>query len=204
MLKAKHNFLIYKFFKNYSIRKTNKVFERVNMVGNFNDKQRPVLVICNHISWWDGFWIMYLNLKILHRKFHFMMLEDQLKKYWFFNYSGGFSVQKKSRSVIESLNYTIELLNDKENMVLIFPQGKIHSLHNSNIKFEKGLEWISNKTNDIQILQVANLVDYFSQPKPSLFMYLEEYNSNNKLLTIEKSYQQFYLQCIEKQKKIKA
>jgi hypothetical protein len=53
-----------------------------------------------------------------------MMLEDQLKRYWFFKYTGGFSVKKKSKSITETLNYTQELLSDGKNLVLIFPHGQ--------------------------------------------------------------------------------
>jgi len=199
ILKAKHNFFIYNFFRNYAVRKTNKFFENVYITGTYKNKDKPLLVIANHISWWDGFWVMYINRKIFKRKFHFMMLEEQLKKYWFFNYSGGFSVNKKSKTIIETLNYTLELLKDKNNMVLIFPQGEIKSIYENNIKFEKGIDWIIKKSENIQIIQVANFVDYFSKQKPSLYIYLEEFEQNKKT-SLEKSYNQFYSKSVEKQK----
>lgn len=202
IIKAKHHFIIYRFFKNYSIRKTNRVFEKVSIEGKFNDRGKPLLIVANHVSWWDGFWLMYLNLKVFHRKFHFMMLENQLKKYWFFNYAGGYSINKKSKTIIESLNYTEELLDDTNNMVLIFPQGKIHSMYESNIKFEKGIDRILKKTNNIEVIQVVNLVDYFSKEKPSLFIYFEEYRSNEKTISLEESFQQFYTLCVKKQSKL--
>lgn len=199
IIKAKHNFFIYNFFRYYAVRKTNKFFETVNITGDYKKQEKPILVIANHISWWDGFWIMYLNMKIYKRKFHFMMLEEQLKKYWFFNYSGGFSVNKKSKTIIETLNYTVDLLKDKNNMVLIFPQGEIKSVYENNIQFEKGLDWIIKKTKDIQIIQVASFVDYFSKQKPSLYIYFEEFNPNENT-TLETSYNQFYSKSVEKQK----
>jgi len=200
ILKAKHNIIIYNFFRNYAIRKTNKVFDKVFFDGNFEDKNKPILLIANHVSWWDGFWLMYLNRKMLHRKFHFMMLENQLKKFWFFNYTGGFSINKQSKSIIETLNYTLDLLKDSNNLIIIFPQGKITSKYESNIKFEKGLDWIIKRAMEIQILQVVNLVDYFSNPKPSLYVYFKEYKISENNKNIDQSFQQFYNQSIEKQK----
>ncbi len=199
IIKAKHNFFIYNFFRNYAVRKTNRCFEAVNIIGEYEKKEKPLLIVANHISWWDGFWIMYLNRTFFKKKFHFMMLEEQLKKYRFFNYSGGFSVNKKSKTIIETLQYTTDLLKDKKNMVLIFPQGEIKSIYETNIKFEKGLDWIIKKTDNIQIIQVANFVDYFSKPKPSLYIYFEEFNPE-KNTKLEQSYNQFYSNCIEKQK----
>jgi len=205
VLRAKHNFIIHHFFRLFTRWKMKTVFHQVNLIGKFEDKKKAVLVISNHISWWDGFWIMYLNIFVLLRKFHFMMLEEQLRKYWFFNYTGGFSVNKNSRSIIESLNYSTEILQDKNNMLMIFPQGEIESMHKSEFLFEKGIERIiKNSQQEIQILFVANMVDYFSQPKPSVSIYYEECLENNRdVNSLQKAYQHFYKQKIEKQITIK-
>jgi len=202
ILKAKHNFIIHPFFKLYAVWIIKRHYKPIYIIGEFKDKVLPVLLISNHISWWDGFWAMYINLKVLKRKYHFMMLEDQLRKYWFFNFTGGFSVNKKSKSMIETINYTSELLTDNKNMVLLFPQGEIQTMHNQNFVFEKGFERIlKNKEGKVQIVFLANLVDYFSSPKPGVYFYIQEFSQ--KFFdsgTIQESYNDFYKQCIEKQK----
>jgi 1-acyl-sn-glycerol-3-phosphate acyltransferase len=204
ILKAKHNFIIHPFFKRYAVWIIKRHYKSVCIIGEFEDKKLPVLLISNHISWWDGFWAMYINLKVLKRKYHFMMLEDQLRKYWFFNYTGGFSVNKKSKSMIETINYTSELLTDNKNMVLLFPQGEIQTMHNQNFVFEKGFERIlTNKEGKVQIVFLANLVDYFSSPKPGVYFYIQEFSQ--KVFdsgTIQESYNDFYRQCIENQKQL--
>jgi len=202
ILKAKHNFIIYPFFKWYAGFIIKRHYGTVKIIGHFKDKNLPVLLISNHISWWDGFWAMYINLNVLHQKFHFMMLEEQLRKYWFFNYTGGFSVNKKSKSIVETLNYTSELLNDSKNMVLVFPQGEIQSIHNQYIKFEKGLERIlKNKENTVQIVFLANLIDYFSNRKPGIYFHIQEYAGGGfDMKSIQDSYNLFYAQSAEYQK----
>ena len=169
-------------------------FHKVELIGNYENTGKPVLVLSNHYSWWDGFWLMYINLKVLKRKFHFMMLEEQLRKFWFFNYTGGFSVNKNSRSIIETIRYTVDLLSNKNNMVLVFPQGEIQSQHKNTIRFEKGIEKILNTTqNEVQILFVANFTEYFSEPKPSLFINFKEYKSTDySTKVIEEAYNKFY------------
>jgi len=181
-----------------------KRFNLIRTIGDFKDSGKPVLVIANHFSWWDGFWLMYLNLKLIHRKFHFMMLEEQLKKHWYFQFAGGYSVKKKSRSVLESLKYTDRLLKDPKNMVFIFPQGEIQSQHSSTITFEQGVQRIIEKlTDEIHVVFVANLLDYFSHPKPSLYMYIETHNSQQlKSGSVESKYLRFYMQALSKQKKL--
>ncbi len=201
ILNAKHNFIIYPFFKWYAgfiIKRHNST---VKITGDFKDRNLPVLLISNHISWWDGFWAMYINQKVLHRKFHFMMLEEQLRKYWFFNFTGGFSVNKSTKSIVDTLNYTSGLLKDKENMVLIFPQGEIQSLHNQNLQFEKGVERIlKNKENAVQVIFLVNLVDYFSNPKPGIYFHIREYvNGAFDLKSIQQNYTKFYAESVDKQ-----
>jgi 1-acyl-sn-glycerol-3-phosphate acyltransferase len=194
IIKARHHFIIYPFFKLYAVYKIRKHFHEVFISGEFREKGLPVLLISNHISWWDGFWAMYLNLKLLHRKFHFMMLEDQLKKYSFFINSGGYSVRKGSRSVIESIDYTVKILSDKRNLVLLFPQGTISSLYEQHIKFERGLERIMKEVQGrVQVIFMANLVEYFSQEKPSLYINIMEFDmADYSFKIIEKEYNVFY------------
>ena len=199
ILKAKHNFLIYPFFKHYAGWIMTKHFGVIQVTGQFQDQKMPLLVISNHISWWDGFWSMYLNVKIFKRKFHFMMLEDQLRKFWFFNYSGGFSVNKKSKSILESLNYTSELLTDSDNMVLIFPQGEISTMHQQHINFENGVNRLLKDKEKYQLIFQVNLVDYFSAKKPGIYIYIENFNNAIVERSVQESYNVFYRQCVENQ-----
>lgn len=201
ILKAKHHFFIYPFFQKYTLWKIRRNFADVVLVGDDFDNQNSILLLSNHSGWWDGFFSMYLNLKILKKKFHFMMLEENLKKFWFFNYTGAFSVAKNSKSIIESINYTLDLLEDNNNMVLIFPQGKIHSQHNQFVKFESGvLKILSNLKTETNLVFQVNLIDYFSNPKPTLHVFYKYLNSNEiDCQKIEKSYNLFYQECLSTQ-----
>lgn len=206
IVRARHNFFIYSFFKLYTVWKIRRNFKDVLIKGKFQDRGLPVLLISNHVSWWDGFWAVYLNRKVFKRKFfYFMMLEEQLKKNRFLSYTGGFSIKKKSKSIIESLKYTAGLLGDNRNIVIIFPQGEIQSLYNSSINFDKGLEFILKKlTGEVHIIFLASLVDYFSGQKPGLYMYFSEYFEKDLTVsTIEKEYGLFYKRCISENIKLK-
>ncbi len=202
ILKAKHNAVIYPFFKWFIRFKINRNFNPVKITSEIIEKNLPVLLITNHNSWWDGLWVEYVNQQIFKRKYHFMMLEDQLRKFWFFNYTGGFSVRKNSKSIIETLDYTRQLLTNKNNLVLMYPQGEIQSMHEPVFKFERGLEHILKKIeNPVQVVFMVSLVDYFSNPKPGLFLYLKEFDGMDfKTETILLKFNKFYADCVEKQK----
>ncbi len=202
MIKAKHHRVIYPLFQWLTRFLIKRNFNSVCINGEFTDNGKQVLVIANHVSWWDGFWLLLLNLKLINRRFHFMMLEEQLKKHWYFKYSGGYSIKKNSKSVLESINYSIELLEKRENLVLIFPQGQIHSLYNDTPRFEKGVEKIlKNVSPETQLLFVANLIDYFSNRKPTLYIYIKSLLAKDfQQSTLEGEYNTFYRQAYTHQR----
>ena len=177
-------------------------FHDIVIRSDVEDRGKPILLICNHNSWWDGIWALHLNQQVFGRKFHFMMLEEQLKKNWFFQYTGGFSVRKSNRSLVESLNYSAELLENTNNMVLMFPQGKIQSMHRTSFIFEKGIERILARTKkEVELVFEVNLVDYFSQAKPSVYLNATSYKGDYSLNAIQEAYNDFYRQCIQEQEK---
>jgi len=201
IIKAQHHKIIYPFFQWLTLHKVSRNFGAVTISGKYDEKGLPVLLIANHVSWWDGFWVSYLNLKIFRRKYHFMMLEKQLKVFQVLNQTGGYSVSKGSRSVIESLNYTADLLKDPRNAILFFPQGKIQSMHTVSFRFEKGIGKLLEKVeNKIQVFFIVNLIDYFSHVKPDLYIFFREYPSENHDPDfLQNEYNRFYSSCISEQ-----
>lgn len=197
-LKAKHNFFIYPFFQFYTKIMIRRKFHSVIIEKKDIDTRKPILLISNHISWWDGFWAMYINLTLFKKKFYFMMHEKQLLEYKFFNQTGGFSINNQYRHIIDSINYSSSILENKNNLLVIYPQGEINSIYQSEYVFKRGIEKIINQK-DISLVFSANLIDYFSNQKPSIFIYLEEYQGDCNLKEIEKAYNEFYKDSIQKQ-----
>jgi len=178
-------------------------FHEINIKGSFTDKNMPVLMIANHFSWWDGFIANYLNNHIFQRRFHIMMLEEQLRERMFLNKAGAYSIKKNSRDVVETLNYTMELLKSSQNLVVMYPQGKFKSLYHYPIDFEKGVSSILEKLNgQVQVVFLAALVDYFSHRKPTLTLGLKEYEPKevSALNDIERAYNDHLKNMINQQK----
>ncbi len=176
MLEPRQNKLIHSFFSWYISRIINSDFRKMefNEVGFQKDK--AILLLANHFSWWDGFLMFQINKLYFKKKFHVMITEGNYKKVWFLKYLGGFSVKKNSRSIIETLEYAGRLLNDAENLVLIFPQGKLYSNHTQDIKFEKGLmNMINSSKRKFQYIFAATFVDYFEHRKATINCYLQSW-----------------------------
>ena len=203
MIKAKHNLFYVWFFRFYSKFMLKRHFSNVKLKGSYTEKNLPVLLIGNHFSWWDGFIANYLNNLIFKRKFHVMMLEEQLKSRLFLNKAGAYSIKKDSRDIVKSLNYTKELLTSTNNLVTIYPQGEIQSLYHYPLKFEKGISSVLKKLdNEVDIVFLVSLVDYFSNRKPNLTIGFQEYKNGKKGDTgdIEKHYNEFMKHLISEQK----
>ena len=196
MITANHHGVIDPFFQWYTRSRLNRKFHAVHIDADFVDTGRAVLLIANHVGWWDGFWMLYLNQRVTKRQFYFMMHEAQLKKHRYFCQIGGFSVHPGSAEVKQTLLYTLTLLNEPRNLVLLFPQGKIHSAYHSDIRFERGAQKIIDSIDgDTQVLFAANFTDYFSHARPSLYIYTQTQSASHlQKGQLEESYRTFYHQ----------
>lgn len=205
MIKANHTLIGQLFFNFYSNFRMKKHFSEIRFVGEVEDNGMPVLIIANHFSWWDGFIQLQLNNRYLKRKFHVMMLEEQLKKNMILNKGGAFSIQKNSRGMLESLNYSIDLLSDNNNVLLIFPQGEVQSLYTDNFIFEKGVDFLlKNKKIEFQCIFNINMVDYLSEKKPKLTVYFKKHKfyPASDIQQIERDFNTFARDCKLAQQKI--
>jgi 1-acyl-sn-glycerol-3-phosphate acyltransferase len=202
MIPASPNSFYTTFFSWYSSMLMKRHFRTISIHGNYTEREVPILLISNHFSWWDGFIQLYLNRRVFTKNFHVMMLEEQLLKHRFLSKCGAYSVQKKSKGILESMKYTIELLNHKRNLVLVFPQGKIESIYTFPFTFEKGIEHIIRRcSQEIQIIFNVNLVDYFSKNKPELSIYFEEYEQKQPITIelLEQHFNEFAKKCMTQQ-----
>lgn len=206
MIKAQHTPWFQKIFNVYLMRAYKSNFNSVKIIGEVKDQGLPILMISNHISWWDGFWGLRINEQLFQRFFFVMMLEEQLRKNMFLRKLGAFSIKRKSRTMIDSINYAKVLLTNTENMLLLFPQGEIRSQYAFPFKFERGWERVFNDIHHpIQILLVCNIVDYFAGKKPSLYQYIDTLNQTTGFTSslLEKKYNSFYQNCINQQSEIR-
>lgn len=190
------------FWENFSAWSMRVCFRRVEYDRELKIvPDQALLLIGNHISWWDGFWPMMLNKWFFRKKYHVMMLESELSKRLFMTKGGAFSINPGNRSMVETIRYTAGLLENPANMVLMYPQGKIHSIYDDDFVFQPGLEKIYQRcTKPFQTVFFAAMVDYGSFPRPLLRMYLSVYNGGFAAEEITRAYREFYATALEQQK----
>jgi len=194
MIYPQKNKLIHWFFHHYILNIVKGNFKQIKYNDVGVDKDKSVLLLANHFSWWDGFLLYYINHKILKKKFHVMVIAETMQQVSFFKYMGAFSVNKNSREILASLDYAAKLLNDPQNMVLIFPQGKLYSNFVDNVSFEKGLVRITQTANGkYQTVLTATFIESLQYKKPSASVYLKTTTgSYNSIDDIRDAYQQHY------------
>ncbi len=96
------------------------------------------LIYSAHSCFHDGQVAYYLCRKVFDANFH-MMIED-LYKLPILSKLGAFSVEKYSPvESLKSINYAANLLSDNNNMLWIYPQGRVMPPDYRPIKFESGL-----------------------------------------------------------------
>ncbi|MEE4214257.1 MAG: 1-acyl-sn-glycerol-3-phosphate acyltransferase [Bacteroidales bacterium] len=199
MIPARHTRFHTAFFRFYSKYLMKNNFRSVAFVDDPGPTGKALLIIGNHFSWYDGFFMNYYNDRVLKKIFHVMMLEEQLKGRMFLNKTGAFSIKPGSRDIMESLRYSSQILANPDNMLLMYPTGEIQSSYISSFSFMKGLDRIL-EGNDPEIRFYACLIDYFSGRKPAAWIYFhtppDEYRDTPGL---EKAYNEFYRACIPRQ-----
>ena len=170
MIPQRSNRLIKKLFAPYLAYRLRKAFK---VLQHDEVKVLPghsVLLLCNHFSWWDGFFAGHLTRTYLKRNFFIMMQENHLQKRMFFNRVGGFSINRKSKEVVESLQYAAKLLDNPDNLVTVFPQGALESNHIDEINIERGIDYIVKKIKgNCQIIYYSAFIEYFESLKPSVY-----------------------------------
>ena len=143
-----------------------------------------------------------INKVYFKKKFHVMITEENYDNVWFLKYLGSFSVKKNSRSIIETLEFGGSLLDNPDNLVLIFPQGKLYSNHTDEIQFQKGLmNMINISKRKFQYIFAASFVDYFEHRKASINCYLQEWEGAEftSLQLVKSAYNKHYETSRQKQ-----
>ncbi len=197
MIKARHTYIGDWVARLYAEYRLEKAFNPIYIHNTAKDNGLPILLVANHFCWWDGFIQYRLNRHIFGRKLHVMMLEERLREFMILNQCGVFSINRQSREMVESLRYTVELLRDKRNMVLIFPQGELQSLYTPDFRFGSGIEYIlKHLENNIQLIFNINLIDYYSNKYPSMTIYTRSFDyMENPAISIEEAFNGFAETC---------
>jgi 1-acyl-sn-glycerol-3-phosphate acyltransferase len=194
MIRPKNNFIIRWVLHFYVCWIVGRQFHQLLFNKIDIDPDKSILLLANHFSFWDSLILYIVNRKLLKKRFYVMVREDTTVKLQYLKFGGAFSINKRSKDMLESLEYAAELLKDPKNLVLIFPQGKLYSNFVNDIHFEKGTARIMQKAADkFQIIFAATFVQYLKHKKPTATVYLKnEPHAGKNFQELEMAYQKHY------------
>lgn len=194
MYKVKHSRIARFFYDLYIKREMKKHFSGYRLTAPLPEipADYSLLVTPNHISWWDGFFIDQLFTRHYGKKLHLMMLEKELKKIKFFTKIGAYSITPESASsVIESIKYTREILNNSDNYCVIYPQGEIEPFEKEVLSVKTGIVKMLRTGSKTMVLPVSFKIQYENEKKPYIAV------NFGKLLTADEVISDFNLYISE-------
>ncbi len=156
-----------------------KSFDRIHfrVRGTYDAELRslPLIVCANHFSWWDGY-VAKLAERQLGVDGYLMMEEAQLRRYFFFSWTGCFSVNRQdARSAMQSLQYAARLLKQKpRRFVWLFPQGEIAPNDRRPLVFYSGAAHLARMTSPALLWPVATRIEFLAEQRPDLFISMGE------------------------------
>ncbi len=200
MITPRYNWFSNQFWKYYSKKLLQTDFHTVTVDATLAlPTDKSVLLLGNHFSWHDGFIATYLNNTYIHRQFHVLMLEEQLRQNMILRTAGAFSINRQGRDMVKSLQYAAQLLENPQNLLTLYPQGRIESMHNPQPTFEKGWFRILHQNPPTTVVYYIALIDYLANKKPTLYLFLQQSQApNNDFEQIKTNFLDFYRDCRKK------
>ncbi|UCF96898.1 MAG: lysophospholipid acyltransferase family protein [Spirochaetaceae bacterium] len=173
MTRARHSPWADRVFLPYILRQFRKHFHGLYFMGPIPtiDPALPLLITPNHSTWWDGFFLYILNKRLLERKLHLMMLEEQLSKYRFFSRIGAFGIEPGlPRKSYDALKYSAQVLQDPANALCIFPQGVLRYSGKRPLEFQRGVGHVLKlQGGEVNLLPLAIRCDFLLDQRAEVF-----------------------------------
>ncbi|MGL5015126.1 MAG: 1-acyl-sn-glycerol-3-phosphate acyltransferase [Bacteroidales bacterium] len=173
-------------------------FEKIELGASIR-RDRTILMISNHTGWWDGFWNLHYIRFTLKRPFNVAVAEKVIVEQPFFKYLGFISLGKTQAQLRRAMQTLSSILKQKDNLLLIYPQGKLTSTYCDSFKFGPLAERLLSKS-EAQLCMAAYFVEYGKSPRPTICGYYKSINFEDiRDITIEKLYDRFYNEALNKQ-----
>lgn len=108
------------------------------------DATVPCIAFAPHTNWWDGIVAYNILRRIFCKEIRLMV--EELNRFPLLRRAGAFPVNKKSpQASMEALQYSVDVIEDLNNILYLFPQGIIKPPNFRPIEFQTGLAYIAQK-----------------------------------------------------------
>lgn len=132
----------------------------------------PLLLVANHVSWWDGFVLREVQ-RLLRPgvPLYTLMSEAELKRFPFFRCLGAVGIDGSAApSVARALRLLEARLRERPNAAIVyFPQGRIWPSHRRPLGFQRGVELFARRLS-AEVLPVGLHAEPLNTVSPTFFV----------------------------------
>jgi 1-acyl-sn-glycerol-3-phosphate acyltransferase len=136
-------------------------------------REDPVIVVSNHVAWWDPLVIFHLVHGQLGLDGYSMMDAKNLRKLPFFSRIGAFGVDLEDPADgAHAIRYAAKLLDRPGRLVWIFPQGRERPVTARPLQFRIGAAAVARVAKRARVFAAGLRYEHGSSPAPSLLVSL--------------------------------
>ncbi len=136
---------------------------------------RPVLLVGNHVSNWDGFIFREIQRRLRPDwPIYSVMIEEEIRRLPFFRLLGGLGIKPESAaSVARALRQTKKLRETNPDFFFsFFPQGKIYPSFKRPLDFKNGIDLFIRALSPLTLLPVGLHMEPMGKLSPTYFISL--------------------------------
>jgi 1-acyl-sn-glycerol-3-phosphate acyltransferase len=136
-------------------------------------RSEPLLLVANHVSWWDGFLLREIQRLLRPDAFLCVAVDEQeLRRHRVLRALGGVPLQPGSRASVRALLRGLESARTAhpELSILFFPQGRIWPSHRRPLGFQRGIARIAARIAPAVVLPVGLHIEPLNTLRPHAFV----------------------------------
>lgn len=132
----------------------------------------PVLLVANHVSWWDGFLLREVHRRIrADAPLHVVMAEGELRRVAVFRLMGAVPLTDRPLAARRLLRELEARRAARPDAVFgFFPQGRIWPSHRRPLGFQAGVAWLATRLAPIAVVPVGLHLEPLTRPGPAAFV----------------------------------
>ncbi len=136
-------------------------------------KDRRVILVANHVSWWDAFLIRELHrLARTGQPLYTLMGAQELARFPLFRMMGVIGLSHEPANVTHALRRL--RADDFPYWLTLFPQGRIWPSWKRPLAFRRGAELFAREISPCTVIPVAVHLEPLTNPAPSAFVGIGE------------------------------
>lgn len=169
------------------------LFTRHHWIGDLPSNHLPVLLISNHLSWWDGIWVWQHNRRFWKRTFAVPVLAKSIRKWQFLTHLGALPLAR-GRALHVQCSAIRQACSAPNDLLLFFPEGRIRRAAPGAHFFQKALLERFLQQSPLQWVMLYQAVVTAESPRAEVFHFLEPISASS-VQELEQAYAQFATAC---------